>query len=136
MEVTILFPPFRLDVARECVWHEHEAIALKPKTFAVLRYLAEHPEQLVTKDQLLDALWSDVHVGDAVLKTCVREIRRALGDDAKAPRFIETIHRRGYRFIADINRPSVPPSPSATQQGIQEVPPHPSLPGLWGVYRN
>ncbi len=107
MELDILFPPFRLDLARECVWHEQEAIALKPKTFAVLRYLAEHPEQLVTKDQLLDALWSEVYVGDAVLKAHMREIRRALGDNAKAPRFIETVHRRGYRFIAEINRPSL-----------------------------
>ena len=55
-----------------------------------------------TRD-LLDGLWPDVFVGDDALKTCVREIRDALGDDAQAPRYIETAHRRGYRFIAPLS---------------------------------
>jgi DNA-binding winged helix-turn-helix (wHTH) protein/predicted ATPase len=77
---------------------------MKPKTFAVLRYLLERPQRLVTKVDLLDALWADVHVGEAVLKTHLREIRQALGDKVKAPRFIETVHRRGYRFIAVVHQ--------------------------------
>jgi DNA-binding winged helix-turn-helix (wHTH) protein/predicted ATPase/type II secretory pathway predicted ATPase ExeA len=98
----ILFPPFRLDLMNEQLWRGKRVLSLKPKTFAVLRYLAERAGQLVTKEQLLDALWAEVHVGDAVLKVCLREIRAALGDDARNPRFIETIHRRGYRFIAPL----------------------------------
>jgi DNA-binding winged helix-turn-helix (wHTH) protein len=94
------FPPFRLEPASERLWREQEPVALKPKAFAILLYLVEHPHRIVTKGELLERIWSGVHVNDAVLKTHLREIRRALGDDVRAPRYIETAHRRGYRFIA------------------------------------
>ena len=103
----LLFPPFRLDPVNEQLWRGKRAIALKPKTFAVLRYLVERSGQLVMKEELLTTLWADVYVSDAVLKVCVQEIRAALKDNAKAPRFIETVHRRGYRFIAP--RRTAPP---------------------------
>jgi DNA-binding winged helix-turn-helix (wHTH) protein len=99
----ISFAPFRLDPTNEQLWRGQQLVALKPKTFAVLRYLLERPHRLVTKDDLLDALWAGVHVGEAVLKTHLREIRQALGDNAKAPRFIETVHWRRYRFIAVVH---------------------------------
>jgi len=101
-EQHILFPPFRLDTVNECLWQGERALALTPKAFAVLRYLVEHPGRLVTKEELLTAVWPKVYVSDAVLKVCVREIRKALGDQHKAPRFVETLHRRGYRFIAPL----------------------------------
>lgn len=82
-------------------------LRLRPKTFAVLRYLAERDQQLVTKDQLLNALWPDTYVTDSALKSCIRELRRMLDDDPKAPQFIETVHRRGYRFMA----PTAPTQP-------------------------
>jgi DNA-binding winged helix-turn-helix (wHTH) protein/tetratricopeptide (TPR) repeat protein len=106
----LFFPPFRLDPVNEQLWRGKRTVSLKPKTFAVLRHLVEQAGRLVTKDELLDALWADVHVGDAVLKVCLREIRAALGDDAKAPRFIETVHRRGYRFIAPVAASAAPVS--------------------------
>jgi DNA-binding winged helix-turn-helix (wHTH) protein/predicted ATPase len=84
------------------VYCQGRAVALRPKAFRVLRHLVERPGVLVTKDELLDLVWPGVHVGDAVLKGCVREIRRALGDDPSAPRFIATVHGRGYRFIAPV----------------------------------
>ena len=65
-------------------------------------YLVGHPGQLVTKEELLNAAWSGTFVGEAVLKVAIREIREALGDDPNRPRFIETAHRRGYRFIGRI----------------------------------
>src|SRR5262245_28828073 len=77
-------------------------ISLRPKTFAVLRYLLQHPGRLVTKDELLDAVWPKTNVSVTVLKVCIRELREALDDDPQSPRFIETAHRSGYRFIADI----------------------------------
>src|SRR5262245_29868874 len=89
----------RLDFAAECIWRGASRFTLKAKAFAVLRYLAEHPGRVVSKDELLQAVWPGVVVSEWVLTTCVREIRRALHDEAKAPRFIETGHRRGYRFI-------------------------------------
>jgi DNA-binding winged helix-turn-helix (wHTH) protein/tetratricopeptide (TPR) repeat protein len=95
-----LFPPFRLDPLNAQLWRGQEEITLRPKTFDVLRFLVEHPGQLVTKAMLLDAVWPDVSVSDSMPATCVAELRRALDDDAKAPKFIETVHRRGYRFIA------------------------------------
>jgi DNA-binding winged helix-turn-helix (wHTH) protein len=94
------FPPFRLEVANERLWREHDSVALKPRAFAILLYLVEHPHRIVTKAELLAQLWGGVHVNDAVLKTHLGEIRRALGDDVRSPRYIETAHRRGYRFIA------------------------------------
>ncbi len=70
----------------------------------VLHHLLRHPKKLVTKDELLQAVWPRVCVGDGVLKVCIGEIRRALGDPSKQPRFIETVHSRGYRFIGNITQ--------------------------------
>lgn len=99
-ERQIIFPPFRLDALNQRLWREDQVIPLRPKSFAVLRYLVERRGRLVSKQELLEGVWPDTSVHDAALKVCVREIRAALGDDNDAPRFIETAHRRGYRFIA------------------------------------
>jgi predicted ATPase/DNA-binding winged helix-turn-helix (wHTH) protein len=99
----IALGPFRLDEANECLWHEKRAISLRPKAYAVLRYLVQHPGILVTKQQLLDDVWPNTFVSDAVLKDCVRQLREAFGDEAKSPRYIETAHRRGYRFIGPVS---------------------------------
>ena len=96
------FAQFRLDPVNLQFWRDGEEVSLRPKTFDVLRYLVDHPGQLVTKATLLDAVWAAVSVSDSMPAVCVAELRRALGDDAKTPRFIETVHRRGYRFIAKV----------------------------------
>jgi DNA-binding winged helix-turn-helix (wHTH) protein/tetratricopeptide (TPR) repeat protein len=98
----LTFGPFRLDSSTESVWRGVEELRLRPKTFAVLRYLAERPGRVVVKDELFEAVWPEVAVGDAALAVCVGEIRKALGDEARTPRFIETVHRRGYRFIGPV----------------------------------
>jgi PAS domain S-box-containing protein len=100
----ILFPPFRLDTAEERVWHGSRPVVLRPKSVALLRYLLDHPGQLLTKNVLLDAIWANTYVSDAVLPSCIREIKQALDDLASTPKFIETVHRRGYRFIAQPRR--------------------------------
>jgi DNA-binding winged helix-turn-helix (wHTH) protein/tetratricopeptide (TPR) repeat protein len=107
----LVFPPFRFDPANEQLWQADRRIPLEPKPMAVLRYLLERHQRLVKKEELLSRLWGDVTVGDAVLKTCLSQIRQALGDSSRAPRFIETAHRRGYRFIAHLE--SSPSSRSA-----------------------
>jgi DNA-binding winged helix-turn-helix (wHTH) protein len=94
------FCGFRLDQTNQSIWKNDEEIRLSPKAFGVLRHLAEHPGKLLTKQQLLDAVWPEVFVTEGVLKRAIVEIRRALGDSAETPRFIQTLHRRGYRFIA------------------------------------
>jgi DNA-binding winged helix-turn-helix (wHTH) protein/predicted ATPase len=98
----VFFDRFRFDGANQRLEDASGAIRLNPKAFDVLRVLVEHPDQLVLKDQLLDAVWPDTHVADGVLKVCMAEIRKALGDSATTPRFIETVHRRGYRFVAKV----------------------------------
>ncbi|MBI3244917.1 MAG: AAA family ATPase [Deltaproteobacteria bacterium] len=105
-----LFPPFRLDALNEQLWHGTEEISLRRKTFAVLRYLVEHPGHLVTKEHLLEAVWPGTYVSESLPTTCIRELRKALGDEAKTPRFIQTVHGRGYRFIAPLTASQLPPS--------------------------
>jgi DNA-binding winged helix-turn-helix (wHTH) protein len=85
-----MFELFRVDVCDERLWRGEDPIHVTNKAFAVLRYLAEHPGRLVTKDALLDAVWADTVVSEAALSVCIRELRQALGDDARAP-----VHRDG-----------------------------------------
>ncbi|MBI3797531.1 MAG: AAA family ATPase [Deltaproteobacteria bacterium] len=106
-ELPIFFSPFRLDPGNARLWHGSQVIRLRPKSFAVLRYLLERPGQLVTKEELLNAVWPKTYVSDALVKDSILEIRRALGDDARAPRFVETVHRRGYRFLPAVTTPLV-----------------------------
>jgi DNA-binding winged helix-turn-helix (wHTH) protein len=68
----------------------------------LLRYLAERPGRLVTEEELLHAVWPKVCVQPEAVKSQLYEIRKTLGDSPRAPRFIETVHRRGYRFIAPV----------------------------------
>src|SRR5437868_2283022 len=107
------FGSCRLDVRNEQLRHGARVLPLTPKAWAMLRYLVEHGARLVTKDELLGAIWPDVTVGEAVLKTTMAEVRRALGDRPTAPQFIETVHRRGYRFIASVTADGAgePPRP-------------------------
>src|ERR1700680_419272 len=107
------FPPFRLDLLNQCLWRsgagqEEQRILLTPKGFAMLRYLVERAGRLVTQEELLEALWTETYVQPEVLKSHIRDIRAVLGDDHRTPRFIETLHRRGYRFIASVSEGSLP----------------------------
>src|SRR5262247_3813602 len=102
------FPPFWLDPVNQCLWRRQETapderLLLTPKAFAVLRLLVAHAGRLVTQDELLAALWPEMHVQPEVLKSRIFEVRSALGDRPKTPRFIETLPRRGYRFIAPVH---------------------------------
>ena len=101
-EKRIIFDPYWLDLSNECLWKGDQAIKLRPKAFALLDYFLGRPGQLVTKDELLEAVWPGTYVGEGVLKVIIRELRDVLEDDPKSPRFIETAHRRGYRFIGQI----------------------------------
>jgi DNA-binding winged helix-turn-helix (wHTH) protein len=103
----LVFGSFWLDLHDERLWHGQESIRLNPKTFAVLRVLLTQAGQLVTKDALLANVWPETVVNEAVLTVAVREARRALGDQARRPQFIETVHGRGYRFIASVTEGSL-----------------------------
>ena len=99
---------FRVDLRNERVWYGAEALHLRPKSFAVLRYFVTNPGRLVTKEELLAAVWPETVVQEAALNICISQLRRVLGDDPQAPRFIETVHRRGYRFIAALTMANPP----------------------------
>jgi DNA-binding winged helix-turn-helix (wHTH) protein/tetratricopeptide (TPR) repeat protein len=96
------FSPFCLDSENAQLWRGDEEVNLRRKTFDLLCCLVDHPGDLLTKEALLDAVWPEVAVSDSMPATSVVELRRALGDGAKKPRFIETVHGRGYRFIAPV----------------------------------
>lgn len=100
------FDPFKLDVANQCLWRGHTRMALMPKPFDVLTYLVQNAGRLITQDELLRAVWAGTHVQPDVLRKHIKEVRRVLGDVATKPLFIETLPKRGYRFIAAVHEDS------------------------------
>ena len=99
---SFVFGPFRLDQRDERLWRGEEVLHLHPKPFAVLCRLVSQAGQLVTKDALLETVWPETAVSESALAVAIRHLRRVLGDRARSPRFIETVHRRGYRFMAPV----------------------------------
>ena len=102
-------------------------LEIPPKAFSVLCHLARNAQRLITKDELLDAVWGHRHVSESVLKTTINQLRSLLGDDPRAPRYIETANRRGYRFVATVAPMAAPgpapaATPSATSPGIDRTP--------------
>jgi DNA-binding winged helix-turn-helix (wHTH) protein len=123
--VQLRFVEFEHDEANACLSRNGEAVALAPTPFTLLCVLARQPGSLVTKEALLDAVWGHRFVSDSVLKTAISDLRKVLGDDPRQPRYIETVSRRGYRFIAAPSpAPSMPPA-SAT---VPAAGAHPSPP--------
>lgn len=96
------FGPFRLDTEAYRLSRETAVVAASPKLLDLLGYLAARPSKLVTRDELFSALWPDVIVSDNALTQLVSELRQALGDPSAKPRYVQTVARRGYRFIADV----------------------------------
>jgi predicted ATPase len=119
---TLTFPPFRLDPANACLWRGAKRITLPPKDFAVLHHLVTHAGQLVTHEDLLKAVWPDMIVSPKGLKAFVRRLRRVLGDKAAKPRFIETVPRRGYRFLPAVTTQPVQSSEFKVQSSQPSTP--------------
>src|SRR5215831_10465926 len=107
-----VFGAFQLDLREERLWCGPAVVHLPPKPFAVLACLVTRAGQLVTKDALLAAVWPDTVVSEDVLTAAIRQLRRVLGDPTHLPQVIETVHGRGYRFIAPV-RATGPPEPLA-----------------------
>lgn len=118
------FDRYLLDLDRGCLFVGGSEIALRPKTFAVLLYLIEHPGRLVSKDELLSAVWLNLAVTDDALVQSIGELRRALGDDGS--RLIRTIPRRGYRFESDVS------ADASTAQAPADAIPSPAVSGEVG----
>jgi predicted ATPase/DNA-binding winged helix-turn-helix (wHTH) protein len=122
-EYALRFGPYRLDASNERLQRGNQVVRLTGKAFAVLCYLLGRPGQLVTREELFRAVWPETVVSDAALTTCIKEIRKALKDQTKTPQYIETVHRRGFRFIARLAPASQPAqSPRSKGQNLQSQP--------------
>src|SRR5262245_32917301 len=130
-QADLRFGPFCLEALKH-LWRGDQLVDLRPRSLAMLRYLAERPAQVVTKKELLSQLWPGIYVSPTVVKVCVREIRHALGDETAKPQFIETVGMQGYRFIP-ANKPSSPAlsvqSSVARSESESRVPPPTN--GIW-----
>src|SRR5262245_62252711 len=100
----LVFGAFRLDPARRQLWRGDGLIPLRPKLFAALHYLVEHSGRLITREELLRAVWSRTLVDETLLRGTMRDLRASLGDDAESPTFIETVPHHGYRFLVEVQR--------------------------------
>jgi AAA ATPase domain/Transcriptional regulatory protein, C terminal len=107
-EYHLTFGPFRLETTQARLWRGEQLIPLRPRTGAVLRYLAEHPGRLVTKTELRQHVWAGMHVTDTVLRVCIREIRAALADAVAAPQYLQTVGRQGYQWLVTGDGAAVP----------------------------
>lgn len=121
--VHVRFGEFELDEANARLLRAGAAVALAPTPFSLLCALARRPGALLSKDALLDAVWGHQFVSESVLKTAISDLRTALGDHPRQPRFIETVSRRGYRFIAmpagaSVERAPAPPTELELRPGF------------------
>jgi DNA-binding winged helix-turn-helix (wHTH) protein len=107
--VRVRFDRFELDEANARLLRDGTAVALAPTPFAVLCALVRQPGSLLTTNALLDQVWGHQFLTDSALRTAISDLRTALDDDARKPRFIETVSRRGYRFIAALS--AIPAAP-------------------------
>lgn len=112
------FGAFTFDCVSYRVTHGAHVVNLTPKLLDLLLYLLERPAMLVTKDELLDALWPGANVTQNALAQAISELRQALGDDAASPQFIRTVARRGYRFIAPVTIPADAAAASTTIHAV------------------
>jgi DNA-binding winged helix-turn-helix (wHTH) protein/tetratricopeptide (TPR) repeat protein len=116
--VQVRFDRFELDEANARLLRDGRALALAPTPFALLCALARQPGSLLTKNALLDQVWGHKFFSDSVLKTAISDLRTVLDDDPRNPRFIETVSRRGYRFIAAT---AAIPTTSAVQANVPGI---------------
>lgn len=123
---TFRFAGFMLDLRRGSLREGNRDVELRPKSFEVLRYLVEHADRLVSKDELIAAVWPNVTVTDESLTRCISDVRIALAD--RDQRIIKTMLRRGYRFVASVSR--VVGNPSPTRMELQAPLPVPEKPSI------
>ena len=116
------FGDFRLDPDNACLWHGGHVVPLTPKAFDVLHYLVTHPHRVITKETLLDAVWPETTVTDVVVRIAIGAVRKALGETAQSPRYIATVSRRGYRFLAPVTAAPPPEAPQPPAASAQRAP--------------
>src|SRR5438874_3368952 len=98
-----LFDDVRVEPARFQAFKAGNVIQLEPKALKLLLFLIENRGRLIEKEEILDTIWNGTHVTENALAREIGKLRKTLGDDPKAARYIETVHTRGYRFIAEVS---------------------------------
>ena len=118
------FESFLLDPVDRRLLRDGAPVELNARYLDALSLLASEAGKLVSKDRFMDEIWRGVPVTDEALTQCIRTLRRQLGDDAARPRFIETVPKHGYRFIAAVERiveQSDPPAPSTPEPAVRDA---------------
>ena len=128
----MLFGPFRFDLSDRTLTRDGQEVRLPPRALLILAHLLERPNRIVSKQELVDAVWKDAFVGETSLTEAIGVLRQALEDAASDSTYIQTVHRRGYRFVAPLRieaqtTPVLTPvtafEPSATDTAPTAVPP-------------
>ena len=97
------FNDWTLDLVNFRLFKDEDVIDIRPKTFKLLCYFAKHNQRLITRDELFEALWPGRCVSDESLTTCIKELRKILGDSHKQKQYIVTRHKLGYQFLPEVN---------------------------------
>ena len=124
-ERLLRFGPYRLAPQTGQLWQGKQEVKVTPKAAAVLGQLAVRGGEVVSKVELFGAVWPGTVVSDAALSSCIQELRRVLHDNARRPRYLETVHRWGFRFLRKVvsSQHSVVSSPSPqTQSSVLGTP--------------
>jgi DNA-binding winged helix-turn-helix (wHTH) protein/tetratricopeptide (TPR) repeat protein len=116
-----LFDDIRVEPATFRAFKAEQVISLEPKTLRLLLFLIENHGRLIEKEEILDAIWSGTHVTENALTREIGKLRKSLGDDPKAPKYIETVHTRGYRFIAELSEANGSGAPVSAKVETDEV---------------
>lgn len=120
------FGDYELDLDRYELRRNGEAVKAEPRVLEVLYYLIAQRDRVVTKEELLDSIWRDVHVSESALTTTIRDARKALSDSPSDPRWIKTIYGRGFRFVGEVADvaadPKASPAPARTRKSVAVLP--------------
>ena len=117
----IYFPPYHISAEVDLLYRSESVVPLQPQAVRCLRYLAEHHDRVVSKEELLSRVWTDTFKTEGVLKKAILQVRRALGDDVQDGRYIETYHGRGYRFVAPVVLSALSDRQSAQQPNYDQL---------------
>ena len=112
--MAVRFGPVEVDVDAYELRRDGETVHVEPQVFDVLRYLLEHRDRMVSKEELLEQVWGTRFVSESALTSRIKAVRRAVGDDGREQRVIRTVHGRGYRFVAPIDGAARPRSSAST----------------------
>jgi len=108
------------DSERHELWRGQHPIAVERQVREVLLYFLQHRHRVLSRDELLEACWSETYVSDAALSSCLSRLRQALGQRRGGPVFIQTVHGAGYRFVAEVVE-DAPEAAAATTEGAETL---------------